>query len=625
MSRIRRVFMVLTLGSFLTAGCGSDTARPPDGGPTCEDEWDCQEGYRCQDGRCEERPKCTDFDGDGYCDRREGYDDCNDNRADIHPGAPEKCDGIDNDCDDLVDEDCPCNPGDKQACGTDVGDCVKGEQHCEDGRWGECQGGRQPAESEDCSDDLDNDCNGAVNDGCPCGQGDSRACGSALGECTPGAQDCDEDGLWSNCQGGTPPLDEICDDGLDNDCDGAVDDGCPCTGTDRPCGLNVGICYAGTQECVDGTWRECVGARMPEDEICDGLDNDCDQQTDEGCECLDGLFEACGTDVGECSMGSKFCIRGRWGPCEGEVPSIAELCDGRDNDCDGEYDEDFLDLLQPCAAGVGICVRPGAIVCSPDDMSTYCNAVAGSGTVEFCNGLDDDCDGRTDEDFAGLGDSCSIGLGECYSTGITTCDLGGGYQCNAPVINPQPELCDGLDNNCDGQDDETFPLGMQCSDGVGECYTQGVYVCSADGTEALCTADPPSGSPEQCDGDDDDCNGHIDDGWSLACSSACGDGFRFCINGQQGPCTAPQPQPEICDGFDNNCNNSTDEGFALGNNCQAGTGLCLSLGYTVCNADGSGTMCNAVAGTPQDEGYSDGWTTEDGVDNDCDGVTDEDW
>ena len=114
-------------------------------------------------------------------------------------------------------------------------------------------------------------------------------------------------------------------------------------------------------------------------------------------------------------------------------------------------------------------------------------------------------------------------------------------------------------------------------------------------------------------------------GWSLACSSACGDGFRFCINGQQGPCTAPQPQPEICDGFDNNCNNSTDEGFALGNNCQAGTGLCLSLGYTVCNADGSGTMCNAVAGTPQDEGYSDGWTTEDGVDNDCDGVTDEDW
>ncbi len=610
------------------AGCGNATPGLPDGSLSCSSDTDCQDGYRCRDGRCVEGPSCTDFDGDGFCDEREGYDDCNDNRADIHPGAAEVCDGLDNDCDGLTDEDVPncCSDGEERPCGTDIGACVKGVQRCQGGSWGPCQGGQQPADEEDCEDELDNDCNGAVNDGCACTEGDSRACGSNLGTCTPGVQECiEEQGEWhwGPCTGGTPAVDEICGDELDNDCDGSIDNGCPCEADSRPCGTNAGVCHVGTQTCSDGVWGACVGARMPDDEICDGLDNDCDHVTDEGCECLDGQFEACGTDVGECSMGSRHCVRGRWGPCEGEVPPSAEVCDGRDNDCDGEYDENYPDLMTACTAGQGICARPGAWVCSADGSHLVCSATPGTGTDEACNGLDDDCDGETDEDFAGLGEPCSRGQGECYAAGVTVCDPAGGYVCNAEVIQPSRELCDGLDNNCDGATDESFPLGQPCAAGVGECHSEGHYVCSAEGTEAVCDAQPLPAGSEECNGLDDDCDGRTDEELTQACSNACGNGVRYCIVGQWGECSAPPPEDEICDYADNDCDGDTDEGFDdLGAECQAGTGACLSQGYMVCSADGQGTVCNAVAGSPQGEG--DNYTCQDGIDNDCDGATDGD-
>jgi hypothetical protein len=624
MQTIPRVLIIVACWGMV--GCGNSVVVNPDGQLACAGDEDCQAGFRCDNGACVERPVCTDFDGDGYCDKREGYDDCNDNRANIHPGAAEVCDGLDNDCDAEIDEDCPCNAGDSQACGTDVGNCIRGRQSCENGQWGVCQGGRPPAAVEDCEDELDNDCNGAVNDGCACAPDDTRACGSALGGCTPGVQSCVEnagDWQWGSCQGGTPPTEELCGDELDNDCDGSIDNGCECDQASRPCGLNVGICSAGTQLCREGTWSSCDGARMPEDEVCNGLDDDCDMLTDEGCECLDGQFEACGTDVGECSMGSRHCVRGRWSPCEGEVPPAAERCDGRDNDCDGQFDEDFAQLLERCSAGVGICARPGAWICSPDGSGLVCNASPGSGNAEFCNGLDDDCDGQVDEDFSGLGDPCTLGQGECFTAGVTTCDLSGGYQCNAQVILPGPERCDDLDNNCDGQTDEIFPKGLACGAGIGQCYTTGTWVCSPDGSEAVCNATPPAGAAETCDGLDNDCDGEIDELLSQPCSTQCGSGFRICISGVYGACSAPQPQNELCNGLDDDCDGSTDEGFAnLGQACQIGTGACLSRGYYVCNADGSGTRCNAVAGTAQTESDSANYTCQDGIDNDCDGQVD---
>jgi len=798
------ILPLLCLGlCVVLAGCGDDVVGVPDGSLVCTSQADCQPGFFCVDGHCQERPPCTDLDRDGYCDKREGYDDCNDNRPDIHPGAEEVCDGRDSNCDGQADEGCPCASGDTQACGSDVGICEQGSQACDQGEWSACEGGRGPDAAENCEDGLDNDCNGAVDEGCTCELGASRACGSNLGECTPGVQSCQDQGgqgVWSACVGGTPPLDEVCDDELDNDCDGALDDGCPCTAESRPCGLNVGICQAGIQNCVNGAWRECEGARGPEDERCDGLDNDCDRITDEGCACLEGQFEACGTDTGECRQGTRTCAEGEWGGCVNEVAPVDELCDGCDNDCDGAADEDFPDLRQPCQAGAGVCQRPGVWICLEDRTGLRCSATPGTGSAERCNGLDDDCDDATDEDFPGTGTPCTVGQGLCLREGVNVCGQAGGVACNvqpglpevercdaedndcdgfvdenfpllgavcsaglgqcrrnghhvcsadgsttvcdanppqggaelcngqddscdgnvdelfpdlgqacqvgdgvcmrmgivvctadflatrcsatpgaggaeecdgldndcdglvdddvagtggaceigqglcfstgqlaclpsgdiacdASVIQPQLELCDGLDNDCDGFVDENFSnKGLACSAGVGACYRTGTWVCAGDGSGTVCDAAIVNGGAEQCNSTDDDCDGQIDEGWSQACTTACGSGYRFCVNGAPGTCSAPQPAANdaYCDDYDNDCDGSTDEDVAgKGANCTVGTGGCTGLGYNICN-DVGGIRCNAVAGTPMIEDYDYNYhrNCTDLVDNDCDGLTD---
>jgi hypothetical protein len=309
------------------------------------------------------------------------------------------------------------------------------------------------------------------------------------------------------------------------------------------------------------------------------------------------------------------------------VEPSAELCDGRDNDCDTDVDEDFPDLMTSCEAGLGICARPGVMVCSDDGARTACTATPGEGFAELCDGLDNDCDGDTDEDFDGLGEACAIGQGECFSTGVTVCGPVGGIACSAPVIDPQEELCDFLDNDCDGGTDENFLwLGLPCTAGAGECVATGHYVCSADGSVAECDATPAQGTDEVCDSLDNDCDGSTDEDWMEDCSTTCGSGYRFCVGGSPGPCSAPQPaaNDSNCNYLDDDCDGLTDEDVSnLGQTCEAGVGGCRSLGYYICAANG-GTRCNAVAGTPQAEGSGDGDTCSDGVDNDCNGQTDGD-
>jgi DNA-binding beta-propeller fold protein YncE len=226
----------------------------------------------------------------------------------------ETCDGTDEDCDGLIDE------GLRNACG-------------------EC--GEAPTET---CDSLDNDCDGLVDEGLV------NACGTCAGEV----------------------LEEICGDNIDNDCNGLADEGCACVGEDAcytgpPATRGVGQCADGNRTCEGEFWSECGGSVTPTEEICDGIDNNCNGLVDEG--------------PNNCSI------------C-GPQP---EVCDGVDNDCDGFTDEFVTNSCGFCAE-----VPP----------------------EEICgNDVDDDCDGLMDE---GLLNACGLCGDTCYTNMYGPDDSGGG-------------------------------------------------------------------------------------------------------------------------------------------------------------------------------------------------------
>ncbi len=202
-----------------------------------------------------------------------------------------------------------------------------------------------------------------------------------------------------------------CDDGVDNNLDGLVD----CA--DEGC-ATADVCIDddhdgwsdGGGDCDDNDSNTFPGA----DEVCDDKDNDCDGSVDEGFDTDEDGFTTCQGDCDDTDSGI--------------FPGAEETCDGRDNDCDRETDEGFD------GDGDGVTVCGGD--CDDSDPDVH------PGVVEACDGLDNDCDDLVDESFDQDGDGVVSCAGDCDD--------------QDPATYPGAvEQCDGADNDCDGAADET--------------------------------------------------------------------------------------------------------------------------------------------------------------------------
>ncbi len=183
---------------------------------------------------------------------------------------------------------------------------------------------------------IDDDCDQQIDEG-PSGAALRQSC---LTTCGAGFQEC-ANGVWGACSAQTSAI-ETCN-GKDDDCDDEIDEGCACVhGTTESCGRNVGACRTGIRQCIEGQWsNECFGEVGPGVEVCNnGIDDNCDERIDEDCECMPGETLACGSDEGACMAGQIVCnAQSRWGTtCEGEIAPARELCNGLDDDCDGAVD-----------------------------------------------------------------------------------------------------------------------------------------------------------------------------------------------------------------------------------------------------------------------------------------------
>jgi len=416
--------------------------------------------------------------------------------------------------------------------------------------------------------------------------------------------DCDDNCYY--CHSGA---DEVCD-GYDNDCDGNIDNAAvdaftyyadndgdgygDLNNTTMDCSQPSG--YVENSDDCDDNCNVCyIGAS----EVCDGIDNDCDGNTDNNT--LDAITYYRDNDgdtygdpsntILECSLPSGYVEN--FDDCDDYCNvcyiGASEVCDGFDNDCDGNTDNDASDAIAYYADNDGDsygdpsnmvleCSPPPGYVENDDDCDDNCN-VCYTGASEVCDGYDNDCDGNIDNDAIDANTYYADNDGDSYGDQNNTtmdCSVPSGYvensdDCDDNDGNAWTELSyytdgddDGysLDNTTttpvcwDGMSDPPGyvynPAGVDCDDSDGNVWTLLEVYLDYDndaydaGLDTVCSnGNPPDhtrlttlgpdcddscaicfpGAMEFCDGLDNDCNGMVDDGLETYYADLDGDNY----------------------------------------------------------------------------------------------------
>ncbi len=497
------------------------------------------------------------------------------------PTGSEICDGVDNDCNGLADD--GVLPQVDDPCPNQMGACQGGTKICTAGQI-KCTKNASP---ETC-DFIDNNCNGVVDEGDPSGGG---KCGTEQGECIAGTLHCQSAAACNpatTCDATVPGntccvkctgfvdhrLDaEVCN-AKDDNCNGQFDENITLGACTWNGATNNGECNIGTLSCVGGN-PQCMGAIFPKFEICNGLDDNCNSAVDE-------IFDKatdptnCGSCGNVCPVRSKTCVGG----------ANASMACTSDTDCP----------TSTCAVNSQPCCGAGCAPSKPSQTSGTCNFECNVGFIDLngsvadgceykcsptgteeCDGIDNNCNGMIDE-----GLTAPVGL--CLTNGVcagttATCMNAMGWKCNYPSTAEFPEVsCDNLNNDCDGNIDESHPQKFQtCYDNEpasppdqGVCRDQGVFQCNSAAPTGPLVCQGGENGTNCTNATDDNGDGRVNDGCpqvgnaaetGTQCTNAIDDDSDGVINDGCPASTLPNtlPTTETCNAKDDDCDGKFDE------------------------------------------------------------------
>ncbi|MDI7268759.1 MAG: hypothetical protein QME96_12270 [Myxococcota bacterium] len=392
-----------TDGGDVTENCGNGVRDPGE---------DCDDGNRvntddcpttCRSARC----------GDGFV--RSGREECDrgdDGNSDTEPdGCRTSCraaycgDGVvdsDEGCDDRNTEAGDgCSPACRsETCGNGVVDAT---EECDDGNLDDGDDCPTTCRNARCGDGLVHRGREVCDGGAP------LPCFTSCS--TTGTRSC----VACNWESGCTPPPEACN-AVDDDCDGRTDEDFMCI-AGRPALCTTSCSSTGSGPCTTACEPPTGTACAAPLESCNGLDDDCDGRPDNGFPCVRRAAVSCGTTCGSTGVGTcgDDCAVPTGAAC---APPI-ESCNGLDDDCDDMTDETF-----PCVRGATVECRTSCLTNGSGTCTDACDVptdAACNPPPESCNAIDDNCNGLTDETFAciaGTSGPCSVGA----CNGIRPCD-----------------------------------------------------------------------------------------------------------------------------------------------------------------------------------------------------------